>query len=212
MNILGVSGLENSVAFKQAHWPRLESRDYRISQGHDSAAALLVDGRLVAAAAQERFSRKKHAGEFPLDAIRYCLAEARIKIGDIDEIARGFDYSPYRQLYSIDTTSAKLFDQVFSPEAFVRQVCRYLPELPAERVYHVGHHLAHAASAALTSGWDECLVIVNDAMGEVQSLTAYHFAGGKFKKLRELSSYCLGRRRGAELHSQRPIDRVWALR
>ena len=187
MNILGVSGLENSIAFKQAHWPGLEARDYRISQGHDSAAALLVNGRLVAAASQERFSRAKHTGEFPIDAIRYCLAEARIKIGDIDEIVRSFDYSPYRQLYSIDTTSTRLFDQVFSQEAFVRQVCRCLPELPSERVYHVGHHLAHAASAALTSGWDECLVIVNDAMGEVQSLTAYHFADSKFKKLRELS-------------------------
>lgn len=187
MNILGVSGLENSVAFKQEHWPGLESRDYRISQGHDSAAALVVNGRVVAAAAQERFSRKKHTGEFPVDAVRYCLAEAGIKIGDINEIAHGFDYSPYRQLYSIDTTSAQLFDEVFSHEAFVRQVRRNFPEFPAERVHHIGHHLAHAASAALTSGWDECLAIVNDAMGEVQSLTAYHFADGKFKKLRELS-------------------------
>ena len=187
MKILGISGLENSVAFKQKHWPALESRDYRISQGHDSAAALLVDGKIVAAAAQERFSRKKHTGEFPVDAVHYCLAESAIKIREIDEIVRGFDYSPYRQLYSIDATSAELFDQVFSPEAFVRQVCRNLPEVPPERIHHVGHHLAHAASAALTSGWDECLVIVNDAMGEVQSLTAYHFADGRFKKLRELS-------------------------
>src|SRR5207247_8155109 len=66
--------------------------EYRISQGHDSAAALIVDGVCVAAAAEERFSRKKHTGDFPSGAIQYCLSEAGLEIGDVDEIAHGFDY------------------------------------------------------------------------------------------------------------------------
>ena len=52
MKLLGISGLEGSVSFKKAHWPGLDEREYRISQGHDSAAALIVDGVCVAAAAE----------------------------------------------------------------------------------------------------------------------------------------------------------------
>ena len=65
MIVLGISGFENAVPFKKSHWPGLEEREYRISQGHDSAAALVVDGEIIAAAAEERFSRKKHTGSFP---------------------------------------------------------------------------------------------------------------------------------------------------
>ncbi|PYT86282.1 MAG: carbamoyltransferase, partial [Acidobacteria bacterium] len=66
MIILGISGFEKSIPFKKAYWPNLEEREYRISQGHDSAAALFIDGELIAAAAEERFSRKKHTGDFPV--------------------------------------------------------------------------------------------------------------------------------------------------
>src|SRR5436309_174420 len=75
MNILGISGLEPAMAFKKANWPGLDEREYRISQGHDSAAALVVDGVPVAAAAEERFNRQKHSARFPIGAIGYCLGE-----------------------------------------------------------------------------------------------------------------------------------------
>lgn len=188
MKVLGISGLQNSVPFKQAHWPGLDPREYRISQGHDSAAALLIDGALIAASEEERFTRKKHTGDFPIAAIQYCLSTAGITLDDLDEVAHGFDYSPYRRLYSMDPASAELYSQVFSREALLEQVNRHLPGFPNERVHHVGHHLAHAASAAFTSGWDECLVVVNDAMGEVQSLTVYHFRDGELEKIREISA------------------------
>ncbi|MBZ5614898.1 MAG: carbamoyltransferase [Acidobacteriia bacterium] len=186
MNFLGISGLEESSPFKREHWPGLDPREYRISQGYDSAAALLVDGKLVAAAAQERFSRKKHTGDFPIDAIQFCLREAGLNIEDVDEIAHGFDYSPFQPLYSLDADSSGLYQRVFSKEALVRHVHQSFPGFRAEKIHPVGHHLAHAASAAFTSGWDECLAVVNDAMGEVQSLTVFQFRGGEFKKLREI--------------------------
>src|SRR6267143_2057041 len=66
--ILGVGGLANSVSFKRAQWPGLEEREYRISQGHDAAAALVIDGVTVAAAAEERFNRQKHTGDLPVGA------------------------------------------------------------------------------------------------------------------------------------------------
>lgn len=188
MNILGISGLERAVPFKQAHWPGLEAREYRISQGHDSAAALVVDGKVIAAAAQERFSRKKHTGDFPIDAIRFCLREAGLTIEDVGEIGHGFDYSPFSQLYSLNPDSSMLYEEVFSKGALVRQVHRYFSDFPAERIQSVNHHLSHAASAAFTSGWDECLVVVNDAMGEVQSLTVFQFHNSELKKVCEVSA------------------------
>jgi len=186
MNFLGISGLENSVPFKREHWPGLDEREYRISQGHDSAAALVVDGTVVAAAEQERFSRKKHTGDFPIDAIQFCLREAGLTIKDVSEIAHGFDYAPYRQLYSLNPESETLYSEVFSKAALVEQVHRYFPGFAEERIQQVNHHLAHACSAAFTSGWNDCLVVVNDAMGEVQSLTVFQFADGGLKKLREI--------------------------
>jgi carbamoyltransferase len=183
MKILGISGLENSVPFKRSVWPGLEDREYRIAQGMDAAAALVVDGELVAAAEEERFSRIKHSSSFPIDAIRFCLREAGISIDEIDELAHGFDYRPYRDLYMSDEVSSALYSQVFSHEALLAQVRRDLPGFPEAKVFPVSHHLAHAASAAYTSGWDECLVIVNDAMGEVESLTAYDFHDGSLEKI-----------------------------
>src|SRR6266849_9184291 len=165
LKILGISGFEGSIPFKRAHWPNLDEREYRISQGHDSAAALVVDGTVVAAVAEERISRRKHTGAFPRGAIAYCLAEAGLGIEDIDELAHGFDYAPYRSVYGVDPVSRDLYREVYSRNALLALVARDVPGFPAERVHHVGHHLAHAASAYYTSGWDECLVVVIDGMG-----------------------------------------------
>src|SRR3984885_13567908 len=188
MKILGISGLENSMPFKKGKWPGLEEREYRIAQGMDAAAALVIDGKLVAAAEQERFSGKKHTGDFPIDAINFCLAEAGLTIDDIDEIAHGFDYAPYRGLYQQDEVSSGLYDQVFAKEVLLAQVKRDLPTFPLDKVHQVGHHLAHAASAAYTSGWDESLVVVNDAMGETESLSVYDFHDGEFEKVRTVGA------------------------
>src|SRR5260370_7270743 len=94
MKVLGISGFEDSVPFKRLHWPGLEEREYRIVQGLDSAAALFVDGELIAAAAEERFSRRKHTGKFPIYAITYCLAEAGISICQIYTVVLSFNSLP----------------------------------------------------------------------------------------------------------------------
>ena len=183
MKVIGISGLEKAVPFKRNAFPGLNEREYRIAQGMDAAAALLIDGELIAAAEEERFSGQKHTGNFPINAIHYCLKHAGLSTGEIDEIAHGFNYAPYRQLYLNDTVSAALYDQVLSRSALLEQVRRHLPAFPEERVFSVGHHLAHAASAAYTSGWDECLVVVNDAMGEVESLSVYDFHDNELERI-----------------------------
>lgn len=188
MNILGISGLEKAPAFKRAHWPGLEEREYRILQGQDSAAVLICDGEVVAAAAEERFSRNKHTAAFPSQAIDWCLSQAGLDPSQVDEIAHGFDYTPYRELYSLDPVSDEYYREVCSPEALLASVHGWRPDFPPQRVFSVNHHLAHAASAYYTSGWPECLTVVLDAMGEVQSISAFDCAGGKLKKLREISA------------------------
>ncbi len=189
LKILGISGFEGSIPFKRAHWPNLDEREYRISQGHDSAAALVVDGTVVAAVAEERISRRKHTGAFPRGAIAYCLAEAGLGIEDIDELAHGFDYAPYRSVYGVDPVSRDLYREVYSRNALLALVARDVPGFPAERVHHVGHHLAHAASAYYTSGWDECLVVVIDGMGEVQSVTVYHAHAGRLDRIAQIPAH-----------------------
>jgi len=116
------------------------------------------------------------------------LSQAGLSLQDVDEIAHGFDYAPYRKIYAIDSTTARLYWGAFSREALLAQVSRDLPGFPEERVHHVNHHLAHAASAYFTSGWDECLVIVLDGMGETQSASIYHAHDGKLDKLHEISA------------------------
>jgi carbamoyltransferase len=183
MKVIGISGLENAVPFKKARWPGLDEREYRIVQGIDSAAALVVNGNLIAAAEQERFNGKKHTGEFPIEAIQFCLSEGGVSIHEIDEIAHGFDFGPYRSRLARDEASADLFHKVYSREALLAQMRRELPSFPPENVHQVNHHLAHAAAAAYTSGWDKCLVVVNDAMGEVDSISVYTFRDGRLEKI-----------------------------
>src|SRR5438270_4923539 len=143
MRVLGVSGLANAVEFKSLHWPDADVRELRISQGHDSAAALVSDGQLVAAAAEERFNGKKHTGDLPAGAIRYCLAESGLTLDDIDLVVHAFDYSPYKELYNLDPVSAELYRTVFSWEAFLRNLQAAFPGLPEHKVKQMPHHLAH---------------------------------------------------------------------
>ena len=189
MKIIGISGLETSMDFKRRHWPGLEEREYRMSQGHDAAAVLVVDGKIVAGAAEERFNLKKHSPKFPIGAIDFCLAEAGLRIDDIDEIAHGFDYSRYGRMFSADAVGAARFREVFSPEALHDRVAASLPGFPLSKVVQVPHHLAHAASAYFTSGWDECLVLVIDGMGESQSASLYKAQAGTLTPLQQISAH-----------------------
>src|SRR5439155_1424993 len=172
----------------RARWQNLDEREYRISQGHDSAAALIVDGTVVAAVAEERISRRKHTGDFPKGAIAYCLDEAGLAIDDVDELVHGFDYAPYRGVYALDPVSHDLYRDVYSRDALLALVARDFSGFTAERVRHVAHHAAHAASAYYTSGWDECLVIVIDGMGEAQSASVYHARDGNLDRIFQIGA------------------------
>jgi carbamoyltransferase len=184
VKILGISGVEGTVSFKRQTWPQLDEREYRITQGHDSAAALVVDGEFVAGVAEERISRRKHTGDFPVGAIEACLRSAELEPSELDEVVHSFDFAPYRTAYRLDPTSARLYEEVLSPEVFAHRVRRTLPQLSTTtRVGGVDHHLAHAASAYYTSGWAECMVVVVDGMGEAHGATVYRATQGRLEAI-----------------------------
>jgi carbamoyltransferase len=150
---------------------------------HDPAAALVVDGRTVAAAEEERFSRRKHgklavpfsAWELPERAARWCLAEAGIEPRELDAVA--YSYDPQLAPQPNGDITADLWEGLRTLYArraplFLRTALR---GLDPERVRFVGHHIAHAASAFFPSGFERATVMVLDGRGERTS-----YLGGRY--------------------------------
>jgi carbamoyltransferase len=196
LNIVGYSGLHHSVPFKRRVWPNLTSRHYRIAQGFDSAAALVSNGSIRAAAAEERFNGSKATGAFPIGALEYCLGEAQLTPSEIDYIAHNFDYgrrdvrTQFRIREVLSAGDERLtgeFDEVYSPESQICLLDEYLPGVDWSRKFvPVAHHLAHAASTYYPSGFDEALILVCDGMGELESTTVAVGSGHEIKLLNQI--------------------------
>ena len=180
MIVLGLSGLPNSQRRLRETRPDIDPLDARICQGLDSAAAILVDGRLVAAASEERFDGDKGTGALPRHAIAYCLAEAGVRPEDVDVVAHGFDYDRHRRAFVL---SRDYFDDVLSSQTVRDALTEAGWPVLAERFRPVEHHRAHALSAVVPSGFSEGLAVVSDGMGEVDSLSVYRFRGAELEKL-----------------------------
>ena len=130
---------------------------------HESACCLLRDGRLVAAAEEERFSRVKHDPRLPVSAFRWCLKEGGIGIADVDALA--YYESPVRKLARQLWSGIPVSDPGH-PEREIREKLGY--EGP---VLFFGHHASHAASAFLLSGYSEASVLTVDGVGEWDTTT-----------------------------------------
>jgi carbamoyltransferase len=179
--------LENSVPFKRAALPNLSSRQYRIAQGFDSAAALLTGDGVRAAAAEERFTGEKATGAFPVNAIGYCLQASGLTPSDIDFVAHGFSYEPFREFYAQDEFLKKQFAEVYSLEAQLQSIRKHLNAWGWDEKYiPVPHHLAHAASAFYVSGFNDSLILVSDGMGEFHSATVAVGTGNDIQIIKQL--------------------------
>ena len=189
MRILGIGGLAGAKAFKRLNWPNLDDREYSVAPGLDAAAALVINGELVATANEESFSRSVHTTEFPAKAIKFCLSAKNLVPEEIDALVHCFDYSDYEELYLVGKRSRELYRTVLSKEALLREVSRHLPTFPGERVQQISNHLAHAADAYLTSGWDDCLVVVIDGLGDGQSATGYRASERGLVEIKEIAAY-----------------------
>src|SRR4051812_11985157 len=190
MNVIGISGLAHSLSFKQRKMPGLGPREYYIGQGFDAAAALVTDNGIVAAAAEERFTREKATGAFPLNAIHFCLAAAKLRESEIDWIAHGFSYEPYRDLFQNEAYSRAQYAEVYSPEAQRKLLLQHFPKTRwADKFVPVQHHMAHAASAFYPSGFDQALILVSDGMGEAHSATVALGKGNDIEVLAEIPAF-----------------------
>ncbi|MGE4263899.1 MAG: carbamoyltransferase [Desulfovibrio sp.] len=169
---------------------------------HDSAAVLLVDGQIVAAAQEERFTRKKHDPGFPHHAARYCLAEGGLAIADLEAVA--FYDKPYLKFERLLETY-----HAFAPRG-LRSFLTAMPVWIREKLFmrkmlkdelaKLGsgsdkglpellfpeHHLSHAASAFFPSPFEEAAVLTIDGVGEWATTTIGKGAGNELSILREL--------------------------
>ncbi|ORJ61885.1 carbamoyltransferase family protein [Mycobacterium simiae] len=149
---------------------------------HDSAAALVVDGEVVAAAEEERFSRRKHGKqavpfatwELPVAATRWCLDHAGLDPADIDAV--GYSYDP-ALMYEEPLDPAGLDGQWEDLRTLYAQrahlfLSAAIPGINPTALQHVRHHVAHAASTALASPHPDAAVLVVDGRGERTSMLA----------------------------------------
>src|ERR1700722_5193949 len=98
MLTLGVAGLANVSGFLERHFPEQMAQESRVVQGMDAAAALLSDGKVIAAASEERFDRVKKSGTFPFQAIQYCLDAAGATLDEVQDICCNFNFGRYRPI------------------------------------------------------------------------------------------------------------------
>jgi len=148
---------------------------------HDSAAALVEDGRIVAAAQEERFTRKKHDSRFPRHAVEYCLDAAKISPAEIDHVA--FYDKPFLKFERLLETYLALApagfrsfrmampvwsrQKLFQKTHLVRELRGFAPDVDwRARVLFSEHHLSHAASAFFASPFSEAVVLTMDGVGE----------------------------------------------
>ena len=168
---------------------------------HDSAAALIEDGQIVAAAQEERFSRKKHDARFPIHAIRYCLTERGTGLGGVDRVV--FYDKPFLKFERLVETYL-----AFAPRGF-KSFRMAIPLWLREKLFlkdllkkelgsldaHDGwngellfseHHLSHAASAFFPSPFDEAVVLTMDGVGEWATTSAAIGKGNSLEVHKEI--------------------------
>ena len=190
MNIIGYSGVHQNIPFKAREYPGLTQRQYRINQGFDSAAALVNESGIVAAAAEERFTRDKATGEFPRGAINYCLQAGNLKISDVDFVAHGFAYELFHSAFQEPDSARRKYQELYSSEVQRHHWHGCFPGENWDRKFvAVPHHMAHAASAFYPSGFDESLILVSDGMGEVHSMIVALGRGTEIHIVRQVPAF-----------------------
>ena len=174
MLILGYSGLNNALAYRKSSVQGLSEAEERMCQGLDSAVVLLKDGDIIAAAEEERFNLDKHTCAFPLNAINFCLNEAKASITDVNFICHGFNFAEWDFLYEIDEFSKKYYNNILSSDSQIKLFEEHYNLTNIKNKFiPVRHHTAHAASAFYPSNFDKALIIVADGIGEVDSISIY---------------------------------------
>src|SRR2546422_5268837 len=168
---------------------------------HDSAAALVADGRIVAAAQEERFTRKKQDARFPRNAIEYCLREAGVELDAVDHVV--FYDKPFLKFERLLETYLAfaprgfqsftmaipvwLREKLFQKSLLKRELKRYAPDYDwSRRLLFAEHHQSHAASAFFASPFEEAVVLTMDGVGEWATTSVGFGSGNKLEMRREI--------------------------
>ena len=165
---------------------------------HDSSVALLQDGQLVFAAAEERFSRIKKDRGFPQLAVQAALDHVGVEFAELDAIAFGWNRPGVGPLHTIrraltgqlPLSRGWTVEQLYHLASELRHKGGSRPlrkrfgNVDRRRVYYIDHHESHAWSAYALSPFDEALVLVMDGWGAWQATTIYHAQGGNLRPVR----------------------------
>ncbi len=168
---------------------------------HDSAAALVVDGRIVAAAQEERFTRKKHDARYPVHAIEYCLAQGGLTLDQIDHVA--FYDKPFLKFERLLETYLAfaprgftsfrmaipvwLKEKLFQKKLLSDELAKAAPGFDWEsKLLFAEHHQSHAASAFFPSPFEEALVLTMDGVGEWATTSVGIGRGNTLEMVREI--------------------------
>jgi carbamoyltransferase len=167
---------------------------------HDSAAALVEDGRIVAAAQEERFTRKKHDSSFPKNAIAYCLEEAAASLDKIDHVV--FYDKPYLKFERLLETYLAfaprgfrsfrmaiplwLKEKLFQKSLLNGELKHFAESFDIARLLFCEHHLSHAASAFYPSPYEEAVVLTMDGVGEWATTSAAMGSGKNLEVFQEI--------------------------
>src|SRR6202011_3499938 len=168
---------------------------------HDSAAALSEDGHIVAAAQEERFTRKKQDARYPENAISYCLGEGGLALGDLDHIV--FYEKPFLKFERLIETYLAfaprgfasfrkamplwISEKLFQRDLLLRELAEIAPALGDKaKLRFCEHHFSHAASAYYPAPFQPALVLTMDGVGEWATTSAALGQGNDLRILKEI--------------------------
>jgi carbamoyltransferase len=167
---------------------------------HDSAAALIVDGKIIAAAQEERFTRKKHDPSYPTNAINYCLSEENISLDQVDYIA--FYDKPFLKFERLLETYVALApkglqsfriampiwlrEKLFLKDMLIKEIKKIDKSFDDTKMMFGEHHFSHAASAFYASPFEEAVVLTLDGVGEWATTTVAIGKGHELNIVKEI--------------------------
>jgi carbamoyltransferase len=167
---------------------------------HDSACALIVDGEIIAAAQEERFTRKKHDPSYPINAIKYCLSEADISLNQVDYVA--FYDKPFLKFERLLETYVAfapigfksfrmsmpiwLREKFFLKNILIKEMKKIDKNFNVNKLMFGEHHFSHAASAFYASPFEEAVVLTLDGVGEWATSTVSIGKGHELDIVKEI--------------------------
>ena len=168
---------------------------------HDSAAALVIDGKIIAAVQEERFTRKKHDPSFPLNALKFCLDFSGLALDEIDMVVfydkpflkferlleTYYNFIPAGIASFVTTMPVWAKEKLFLKSLIVRELNKLGPfNTSKQKLLFPAHHLSHAASTFFTSSFEQAVIVTIDGVGEWSTASICLGQGNRIKLIKEL--------------------------